>query len=521
MMSLQRCLLILFVLLLLMSSSGYDPLSRVIPRVAPFLLPGLVLAALLATLMRDMAASEQQSQQGNDEMAQALRAETAANASRFEETQRHFNRLDAANRHVQAKQAEQAALLPARVSLLQRRYDDAIKWLQDAVEQQPESAEARWLLGEALVGNKRQAEALPHLRAGLVEEDVYRLAFIARCEQGLGYYTDAEKHLLRLIEMRGETRQQDLVALGVVQSELEPARAAMTLSQALDLNPFNSAARYQLIELRMRLGAYDEAIALATEGLQRNQADIGCYVSRADARFRRGEAEDEQAIFDDLAAAQAKNRRDYNIYRLRGALYQRQASRMAAGQPALQAAIDAYDEGLRHVPPKFQAHLLAAQSRVFLQLNRVEEAVQAAKAAVQHASGHVSNHLALALAQLAAGEWRAAAQATAQGMPWAGWGGRVWLTAIEIFASACAGVDPEQLRPKCASLAHELSGANRHFELSDTWGVVREVLSQTQAQVGKRGQALIQDTMDLLEHAQSPQDYQRVWGEADKAEKVG
>ena len=194
---------------------------------------------------------------------------------------------------------------------------------------------------------------------------------------------------------------------------------------------------------------------------------------------------------------------------------------MAAGQPALQAAIDAYDEGLRHVPPKFQAHLLAAQSRVFLQLNRVEEAVQAAKAAVQHASGHVSNHLALALAQLAAGEWRAAAQATAQGMPWAGWGGRVWLTAIEIFASACAGVDPEQLRPKCASLAHELSGANRHFELSDTWGVVREVLSQTQAQVGKRGQALIQDTMDLLEHAQSPQDYQRVWGEADKAEKVG
>ena len=320
MMSLQRCLLILFVLLLLMSSLGYDPLSRVIPRVAPFLLPGLVLAALLAALMRDMAASEQQSQQGNDEMAQALRAETAANASRFEETQRHFNRLDAANRHVQAKQAEQAALLPARVSLLQRRYDDAIKWLQDAVEQQPESAEARWLLGEALVGNKRQAEALPHLRAGLVEEDVYRLAFIARCEQGLGYYTDAEKHLLRLIEMRGETRQQDLVALGVVQSELEPARAAMTLSQALDLNPFNSAARYQLIELRMRLGAYDEAIALATEGLQRNQADIGCYVSRADARFRRGEAEDEQAIFDDLAAAQAKNRRDYNIYRLRGAL---------------------------------------------------------------------------------------------------------------------------------------------------------------------------------------------------------
>ena len=523
MMSLQRCLLILFVLSLLASGLGYDLLSHLIPRIAPFMLPGLVLAALLATLMRNMAANEQRSQQGKDEIAQTLRVEADANASRFEEAQRHFHRLDAATRHVQARQAEQTALLPARVSLLQKRYDDAIKWLQDLVEQQPESAEARWLLGEALVGNKRQAEALPHLRAGLVEEDVHRLAFIARCEQGLGYYTDAEKHLLRLIEMRGEPRQQDLVALGMAQSELEPSRAAVTLSQALDLNPFNSAARYQLIELRMRLNAYDEAIALATEGLQRNQADIGCYVSRADARFRRGNAEDEQAIFDDLAAAQAKNRRDYNIYRLRGALYQRQASgieKAAARQPVLQAALNAYDEGLRHVPPKFQAHLFAAQSRVFLQLNRIDEAVKAAKAAVQRASGHVSNHLALALAQLAAGQWRAAVQATAQGMPWAGWGGRVWLTAIEIFASACAGVDPEQLRPKCASLARELSGANRHFELSDTWSVVREVISQTQTQVGKRGQALIQDTIGLLEHTQSPQDYQRAWGETRQAEDV-
>ncbi len=523
MIPLHRSLLILFVLSLLISGLGYDPLSRLIPGVAPFVLPGLVLAALALILTRDLASARQQGQQGDSEITKALQTEADASLSRFDEMQRRLNRLSTMTQSLKTAQAEQVSLLPARILILQKRYDDAVKWLQDAIEQRPESTEARWLLGEALVGNKRHSEALPHLRAGLVEEDVHRLSLIAQCEQGLGYYTDAEKHLLRLIEIRGDLRQQDLVTLGVVQSELEPQRASMTLSQALELNPFNSAARYQLIDLRMRLGAYDEAIALATDGLERNRADIGCYVSRADARFRRGEIEDEPAIFNDLAAAQAKNRRDYNIYRLRGALHQRRANRIdkaAEHRHALQEAIDAYEEGLSHVPSKFQAHLLAAESRVFLQLSRFEDAVHAAQRAVQHASGHVSNHLALALARLAAGQWRAAVQAADQGMPWAGWGGRIWLTAIDIFASTCAGVDPDTLRPKCTILAHELSGNDRHFELSDTWSVVRDVLDNKQTNVGKRGQRLIHDTVALLEHTLSAHVYRQTWGEARKADEV-
>jgi len=522
MISLHRSLLILFVLSLVLSGLGYDPLSRLVPGIAPFMLPGLFLAALALTLVQAIA-SIQQWQQGNFEIIHDLKAATDTSASRFDDIQRRLNRLGATTQGLKTAQAEQVSLLPARVLILQKRFDDAIKWLQNVVEQQPESTEARWLLGEALVGNKRHAEALPYLRAGLVEEDVHRLSLIAQCEQGLGYYTDAEKHLVRLIEMRGDLRQQDLVALGVVQSELEPQRAAMTLSQALELNPFNSAARYQLIELRMRLGAYNEAIDLATDGLERNRADIGCYVSRADARFRRGAIEDEQAILSDLTSAQTKNRRDYNIYRLRGALHQRRASRIeqvTERQRVLREAIDAYEEGLRHVPPKFQAHLLAAESRMFLQLNRFEEAVKAAQAAVQHASGHVSNHLALALAQLAAGQWHAAIQAADQGMPWAGWGGRIWLTAIDIFASACAGIDPNSLRSKCTVLAHEISGDERHFELSDTWSVVREVLRKKKTNVGKRSETLIHDTIGLLEHTLAPQVYQQAWGEALKAEEV-
>ena len=205
--------------------------------------------------------------------------------------------------------------------------------------------------------------------------------------------------------------------LATVQSELEPTRARQTLLRALTLNPYNSAVRYQLIDLELRLGAYEQAIELATEGVTRNPADVSCCVSRAEAYFRRGRSEDEERLLRDLATAQAKNRKDYNIYRLRGALYQRRASR--ARQPteahrSLHQALEAYAEGIAVVPPKFYAHFWRYRVGC-LQLKRFDEAVAQAQRAVEHSPGHVGNHLALAFARLAARQWHAAAQAAKKG----------------------------------------------------------------------------------------------------------
>ena len=161
---------------------------------------------------------------------------------------------------------------------------------------------------------------------------------------------------MQLITVRGETRQEDLVALGMVQSELDPQRARDTLAQALTLNPYHSAVRYQLIEIETRLGDYEQAITLATEGLERNPADVGCFVSRAEAYFRRGKSEDESRILRDLATAQSKNRKDYNIYRLRGAVHQRRATRTQ--QPtALQQALHEALNGLRRGPGEYPAEI--------------------------------------------------------------------------------------------------------------------------------------------------------------------
>jgi tetratricopeptide (TPR) repeat protein len=416
---------------------------------------------------------------------------------------------------------EQETLLPGRLLLLQQRYDEAVQVCQQMVEHQPLSPEAHWLLGEALTGAKRFADALPHLQAGLQSTNAHRLSLLAQCEQILGHYAEAETHLLQLIAVRGETRQEDLMALGAVQNELEPSRAIATLSQALELNPYNSAARYQLIGLMMRTGQYDPAIDLATDGLTRNPADISCFVSRAEGHFWRGHLEDEKAILHDLMLAQAKNRKDYNIYRLRGALYQRQANRagnLAERQHALHQTLETYEEGLANIPTKFHAHLLAAKSRVLLQLERFDEAAHVAQRAVEHHATHVSNHLALAIARLAAGQWQAAVQAAERGMQWAGWGGRVWLTAIGVFAHACAGRNPLALRQRCTTLAAELAAGDRHFTLSESWSVIRDRLQKATGGSAGPGRLLVHDTIALLEQNLTPEQYQRTWGDLHVAE---
>jgi tetratricopeptide (TPR) repeat protein len=355
------------------------------------------------------------------------------------------------------------------------------------------------------------------MRAGLVPDDATQLALLAQCEQALGHYAEAEAHLLRILEVRGEARQDDLMALATVQSELEPARARQTLLRALTLNPYNSAVRYQLIDLELRLGAYERAIELATEGVTRNPADVSCCVSRAEAYFRRGRSEDEERLLRDLTTAQAKNRKDYNIYRLRGALYQRRASRArqtVEAHRSLHQALEAYTEGIAVVPPKFHAHLLALQSRVYLQLKRFDEAVAQAQRAVEHSPGHVSNYLSLAFARLAARQWHAAAQAAERGMPWAGWGGKIWLTAVGLLAHACAGDLPATLRQRCTALVHALEADAKRFTPSESWGAVRETLLAVADENADSRGALVLDTVALLEGTMTPEEFRSKWASA-------
>src|SRR5215475_4436874 len=502
-------LLILGVLGTLVSGAGYAPLVRFIPGIPLTALALFSTLGCLSILLVRLHRLEQAVSQ-TQEHSRTLHAQFQDTSDRLQAVTAEVQQSTQALLDMQQAMARSEWLWPGKLLLSQRRYDEAIKIFQEALARAPEHPSLHWALGEALCGTRRYAEALPHVRAGLVADDVTQLALLAQCEQALGHYTEAETHLLRILEVRGETRQDDLMALATVQSELEPTRARQTLLRALTLNPYNSAVRYQLIDLELRLGAYE----LATEGVTRNPADVSCCVSRAEAYFRRGRSEDEERLLRDLATAQAKNRKDYNIYRLRGALYQRRANR--ARQTAevhrfLHQALEAYAEGIAVVPPKFHAHLLALQSRVYLQLKRFDEAVAQAQRAIEHSPGHVSNHLALAFARLAARQWHAAAQAAERGMPWAGWGGKIWLTAIGLLARACTGDTPDTLRQRCTALVDALEADAKRFTPSESWSAVRDTLLAVADQSAGSCGALVLDTVALLEGAVTPEDYRSKW----------
>jgi tetratricopeptide (TPR) repeat protein len=512
----QRLAYVLFILGVvgaLVSGVGYTPLLRFIPGI-PLTALALVstLGCLGIVLIRLQHLEQAVSQ--TQVYTQTLHTQFQDASERLEMVTAEVQQCTQALHDLQQAMARSEWLWPGKLLLSQRRYDEASRLFQEALARTPAHPSLHWSLGEALCGAKRYAEALPHLRAGLVADDITHHTLLAQCEQALGHYTEAEVHLLRILEMRGETRQDDLMALATVQSELEPTRARQTLLRALTLNPYNSAVRYQLIDLELRLGAYEQAIDLATEGVTRNPADVSCCVSRAEAYFRRGHSEDEERLLRDLATAQAKNRKDYNIYRLRGALYQRRASRAkqtAEAQRCLQQALAAYADGIAVVPPKFHAHLLALQSRVFLQLKRFDEAVAQAQRAVEHSPGHVSNHLALAFACLAARQWHAAAQAAERGLPWAGWGGKIWLTAIGLLARACAGDDPATLRQHGAALVDALEAEAKRFTPGESWGAVRDTLPAVADQSTDSCGALVLDTVGLLEGTVTPEEYRSKW----------
>jgi hypothetical protein len=102
-------------------------------------------------------------------------------------------------------------------------------------------------------------------------------------------------------------------------------------------------------------------------------------------------------------------------------------------------------------------------------------------------------------------------------MQWAGWGGRVWLTAIGLFANAFIGSEASTLRQQCMGLVTDLMTDDRYFALSESWDVVREVLQKTAESAADSRGALVMDTIALLERTFTPEQYRRRWGGPEEA----
>ena len=77
------------------------------------------------------------------------------------------------------------------------------------------------------------------------------------------------------------------------------------------------------------------------------------------------------------------------------------------------------------------------------------------------------------------------------------------------------------LHQQCASLADALEAESRHFTPSESWGVVRDMLRDGAVHTTDCCDALVADTIALLEGALPPEDYRSKWAGAPAAQTQG
>ena len=106
-------------------------------------------------------------------------------------------------------------------------------------------------------------------------------------------------------------------------------------------------------------------------------------------------------------------------------------------------------------------------------------------------------------------------------MPWAGWGGKIWLTAIGMLARACAGDVPATLRQRCAALVDALEADAKRFTPGESWSAVRDPLLAVADQSTDSCGALVMDTVALLEGTVTPEDYRNKWAGVQEAQTHG
>jgi tetratricopeptide (TPR) repeat protein len=504
-------LLSLFLISVVAEAAGVKPLQRWLPNLPASTILAIALLTVLLSRTESVAAKMTEGMKTFGHAQEALKS----TLDRVNSVSDEAKTLSAQLQELREQIAQSDLLLPARLAIMHKRFDDAAELLEEVVERIPDNRDARWLLGVALFRSRKAREALPHLRAAVSDTDPDQLELLAQCEHFLGSHRDAEAHVLRAMELRKPAPPQTVALLGSIQAELDPDRARTTLREALQINPRSSPVRYELVKVEIDTEHYDDAISIASEGFRLNDRDAGCLLGRAEARLRKGLQQDEEDILRDLDLAEKLNRRDATLYKLRGELYLRRANRMADAterERMLKNALAAYESGIGNIAQGWlRAALLASKARVLLLLQDFEAAAAAAKAAVEEAPGHVSNHIALVFARLAAGKWQPAAIAAEAGQNVGGWAGRVTLTAARIIALAMAGVEPEDLVGHCRELTDELEQCSGKFTPSEMWMIVKELILKKLGATEGAGARLVTDTICLLDSQISLATFRSRW----------
>ena len=147
------------------------------------------------------------------------------------------------------------------VLALQRRFDEAVQALQNAVEGLPSDAEVHNALGAALQALGRPAEAEAHCRRAVqLDPDSHFANFnLGIALQALGRLPEAEAIFRRAIELKPDAYQAHTNLGNVLQAVRRFSESEATYRLALELAPDSDATHSNLGSALRELGRLDEA----------------------------------------------------------------------------------------------------------------------------------------------------------------------------------------------------------------------------------------------------------------------
>ncbi|MBL8275269.1 MAG: PEP-CTERM system TPR-repeat protein PrsT [Pelomonas sp.] len=251
------------------------------------------------------------------------------------------------------QKSEQDLLAAAQKRMEQKDNGGAVIELKNLLQQSPENAQARHLLGKALLEAGDMAGAEIELRRawelGAPRDELAPLLAEALLNSGQSRKVIGEFSDQSLADPVAMSRLQQYLSLAyLAQGNLTEAKAAST--RALQLKPDSEEA--VLVSARVKLASNmpDEALAQLDELLLKNPKAVNALQLKAEVLLARGKLDEAQPLLNSVLAL------DPNSYDARSLLL-----RMAFGRKDLDAATKLVDDMPPPLAKKPQGRFLQAQ----------------------------------------------------------------------------------------------------------------------------------------------------------------
>jgi len=187
----------------------------------------------------------------------------------------------------------------ADLAMLGKRPEEATTWLEKAQAENPESIPAVIKLGNHYLGTKHEQKALTLARNMYTSHplDTGVLDLLGRAQIANKDYQGALDSYSKLVKMAPKSAEAELRLAAVYAQMKNDTAATGSLKRAADLQPAQVQVRGAQIQLALRQGKVDEALAIARDLQKQNQNSAAGHVFEGDILVSQKKYEPALAVY--------------------------------------------------------------------------------------------------------------------------------------------------------------------------------------------------------------------------------